>query len=234
MIKTYLFESIYVRLFNMNFIKILYIIPLMLGSLNSQSIGDLQQDNSVSENYFAVEGSNSMHESIVNIYSNAVISPIYIWNSTFIPTSRSFPAKISLPIANKSYIISLFPQSEYEFLKNELLNFDFDKRDIDEFEILQNQFEIMKMGTKSVEPINGINETIFLIFCDKDDYGCKDGLHWFDRFYANYFDNKQETKIKKSANTQPNQDLVRKHRMGVFGMLSLFTMSIYLIDNYTQ
>ena len=70
MIKTYLFESIYVRLFNMNFIKILYIIPLMLGSLNSQSIGDLQQDNSVSENYFAVEGSNSMHESIVNIYSN--------------------------------------------------------------------------------------------------------------------------------------------------------------------
>ncbi len=232
--KTYLFEIIYVKFKNMNFIKVLYIIPFMLGQLFCQSIGDLQQDNNVSENYFTIEGSNEMSESIVSIYSNAVVSQIYIWNSTFIPTTRTFPAKVSLTIANKSYTISLFSQSEYEFLKNELLNFDFDKRDIDEFENLQNQFEIMKMGTKSVKPVNGISETIFLVFCDSDDYGCKDGLHWFDKFYANYFDNKQESKIKKNDQTQSSEDLVRKHRMGVFGMLSLFTMSIYLIDNYTQ
>lgn len=217
----------------MNFNKILYMLPLLLNLSFGQNIGDLQLDNSASDNFFAVEGSNNTNESMVNIYSNANLSKIYVWNSTFIPTTRTFPAKISLPIANKSYTISLFSQSEYAFLKNELLNFDFDRRDIEEFESLQNKFEIMNMGTKSIKPVTGIDETVFLVFCDKNDFNCKDGLHWFDNFYANYFDNKQESKIKKKLSKQ-NQDIIRKHRMGVFGMLSLFTMSIYLLDNYVQ
>ena len=231
--KTYLFGDIYIKLNNMNFIKILYMVPLLLNLSFGQNIGDLQLDNSASDNFFAVEGSNSTNESMVNIYSNAIVSKIYVWNSTFIPTTRTFPAKISLPIANKSYTISLFSQSEYAFLKNELLNFDFDRKDIEEFESLQNEFEIMNMGTKSIKPVTGIDETVFLVFCDKNDFNCKDGLHWFDNFYANYFDNKQESKIKKKLSKQ-NQDIIRKHRMGVFGMLSLFTMSIYLLDNYVQ
>ena len=227
------FGDIYIKLNNMNFNKILYMLPLLLNLSFGQNIGDLQLDNSASDNFFAVEGSNNTNESMVNIYSNANLSKIYVWNSTFIPTTRTFPAKISLPIANKSYTISLFSQSEYAFLKNELLNFDFDRRDIEEFENLQNEFEIMNMGTKSIKPVTGIDETVFLVFCDKNDFNCKDGLHWFDNFYANYFDNKQESKIKKNLSKQ-NQDIIRKHRMGVFGMLSLFTMSIYLLDNYVQ
>tara|TARA_B100000902_G_scaffold355895_1_gene369156 strand:- start:159 stop:860 length:702 start_codon:yes stop_codon:yes gene_type:complete len=227
------FGDIYIKLNNMNFNKILYMLPLLLNLSFGQNIGDLQLDNSASDNFFAVEGSNNTNESMVNIYSNANLSKIYVWNSTFIPTTRTFPAKISLPIANKSYTISLFSQSEYAFLKNELLNFDFDRRDIEEFESLQNKFEIMNMGTKSIKPVTGIDETVFLVFCDKNDFNCKDGLHWFDNFYANYFDNKQESKIKKKLSKQ-NQDIIRKHRMGVFGMLSLFTMSIYLLDNYVQ
>ena len=227
------FGDIYIKLNNMNFNKILYMLPLLLNLSFGQNIGDLQLDNSASDNFFAVEGSNNTNESMVNIYSNANLSKIYVWNSTFIPTTRTFPAKISLPIANKSYTISLFSQSEYAFLKNELLNFDFDRRDIEEFESLQNKFEIMNMGTKSIKPVTGIDETVFLVFCDKNDFNCKDGLHWFDNFYANYFDNKQESKIKKNLSKQ-NQDIIRKHRMGVFGMLSLFTMSIYLLDNYVQ
>ena len=142
---------------------------------------------------------------------------------------------MSLPTDNKVYTISLYPQSQFQFLTNELQNFDFDNRDISEFELLQDEFERMKLGTKNVRPIPGTSESIFLTYCDSDDANCEEGMHWLDQFYAKYYDSKQEQVLASDLNgsdlTDAEKALVRKHRVGVAGMLGAFTIAIFLIDN---
>ena len=230
MIKTYLFLTSYVKFYAMKFVKLFISICFFISIIFSQNLGDMRIDNNSSENFQAMFNSNSDTESILTVYSNANIHNIYIWESTLQPLTRTFPAKISLPIANRSYTISLFSQSEYNYLKNEIINFDFDKRDISEFEILQSEFQNMNIGTKAVNPINGVEESIFLIFCDKEDFDCKEGLHWFDKFYSKYFDDSKKRANFINQDDQTRQEILN-HRRGMVGILSLFAVTILLIDN---
>jgi hypothetical protein len=60
-------------------------------------------------------------------------------------------------------------------------------------------------------------------------------MHWLDQFYAKYYDSKQEQVLASDLNgsdlTDSEKALVRRHRVGVAGMLGAFTIAIFLIDN---
>ena len=226
MIKTYHFEDIYSKFSLMNSFKT-FLSSIILISLSiAQSANDNWQ-----ENYRSIERG----ESSVNIFSNAAVADVFVWNLTYLSTERTFPAVLSLPTDNQVYTISLYPQSQFQYLTNELQNFDFDTRDISEFELLQEEFERMKMGTKNVRPIPGTSESVFLTYCDSDDTNCEQGMHWLDKFYAKYYDGKQEkvlaSDLTGSELTDAEKALVRRHRVGVAGMLGAFTIAIFLIDN---
>ena len=235
MIKTYLFDSFYSKFSSMNSLKTFFSIILLVGVSFAQSARDMEAENPASdnwqENYRTIEAGKSK----VNIYSNAAVADIFVWNYTWLSTERTFPAIISLPTDNKVYTISLYTQSQFQYLTNELQNFDFEGRDISEFELLQDEFERMKLGTKNVRPIPGTSESIFLTYCDSDDANCEQGMHWLDQFYAKYYDSKQEQVLVSDLNgsdlTDSEKALVRRHRVGVAGMLSAFTIAIFLIDN---
>ena len=235
MIKTYLFDSFYIKFLSMNSLKTFLSTILLISISFTQSARDLEAENPASdnrrENYRSIETGKSR----VNIYSNAAVADIFVWNYTWLSTERTFPAIMSLPTDNKVYTISLYPQSQFQFLTNELQNFDFDNRDISEFELLQDEFERMKLGTKNVRPIPGTSESIFLTYCDSDDANCEEGMHWLDQFYAKYYDSKQEQVLASDLNgsdlTDSEKALVRRHRVGVAGMLGAFTIAIFLIDN---
>ena len=235
MIKTYLFDSFYSKFSSMNSLKTFFSIILLVGVSFAQSARDMEAENPASdnwqENYRSIEAGISK----VNIYSNAAVADIFVWNYTWLSTERTFPAIISLPTDNKVYTISLYTQSQFQYLTNELQNFDFEGRDISEFELLQDEFERMKLGTKNVRPIPGTSESIFLTYCDSDDANCEQGMHWLDQFYAKYYDSKQEQVLVSDLNgsdlTDSEKALVRRHRVGVAGMLSAFTIAIFLIDN---
>ena len=235
MIKTYLFDSFYSKFSSMNSLKTFFSIILLIGISFAQSARDMEAENPASdnwqENYRTIEAGKSK----VNIYSNAAVADIFVWNYTWLSTERTFPAIISLPTDNKVYTISLYTQSQFQYLTNELQNFDFEGRDISEFELLQDEFERMKLGTKNVRPIPGTSESIFLTYCDSDDANCEQGMHWLDQFYAKYYDSKQEQVLVSDLNgsdlTDSEKALVRRHRVGVAGMLSAFTIAIFLIDN---
>ena len=198
-------------------------------------VADFEAENPASDNWRENYRSIETGKSRVNIYSNAAVADIFVWNYTWLSTERTFPAIMSLPTDNKVYTISLYPQSQFQFLTNELQNFDFDNRDISEFELLQDEFERMKLGTKNVRPIPGTSESIFLTYCDSDDANCEEGMHWLDQFYAKYYDSKQEQVLASDLNgsdlTDTEKALVRRHRVGVAGMLGAFTIAIFLIDN---
>ncbi len=230
MIKLYLFAKSYIKFSEMSFIKFMFQTVLVASLTFGQDIGDLQLDNAASDNFQSLENFNSLGESIINVYSNAAVNQLFIWNTSYQPNVRTFPAKITLPIANRDYIISLYSQAQFNFIENELRTFNLDIRDVSELEMLQNQFEKMKMGTKSVSPVNGVDEAVYLVYCSEDDINCKDGLHWFEKFYVNYYDKKQKSSIKK-GNNKKLDDMVKRHRKGVFGMLGFFTLSIFLIDS---
>ena len=83
-----------------------------------QDIGDLQLDNAASDNFQSLENFNSLGESIINVYSNAAVNQLFIWNTSYQPNVRTFPAKITLPIANRDYIISLYSQAQFNFIEN--------------------------------------------------------------------------------------------------------------------
>ena len=93
----------------------------------------------------------------------------------------------------------------------------------------------MKMGTKSVRPIPGTGESVFLTYCDSDDANCEEGMHWLDKFYAKFYDSKQEKVLASDLNgtdlTDAEKALVRRHRLGVAGMVGFFTMAVFLIDS---
>lgn len=175
------------------------------------------------------------NESLVNIYSNVVVADIYVWSTPWLNTERTFPAQIVLPLDNQQHVISLYSKEQFTYIANELQNFDFDNRDIAEFEVLQNQLELMQLGTKTVRPIPGSSDEVFLVYCDEKDVNCSQGLHWFDKFYSSHLDAKQEQNMISDLNgenlTEAEQLLVRKHRTGVASMLSLFTLGLFLIDN---
>jgi len=217
----------------MNSCKSIFHILFFVGIVICQDIGDLQLENRASDNYQAIENFNDKGESLVTVYSNAAVQQIFVWNTAYQPTIRTFPLKISLPIANRKYTISLYSQTEFDFIENQLKSFNFDQSNIEDFKYLQDKFEKMSMGTKTVRPVNGVDETVFLIYCNENVYGCKDGLHWFDQFYVNYFDNKQDTSFNYK-NDKTHNDLIKKHKRGVFSLLGFFTLSIYLIDTLEQ
>ena len=235
MIKTYLFDSFYSKFSSMNSLKTFFSIILLVGVSFAQSARDMEAENPASDNWQENYRSIEAGKSKVNIYSNAAVADIFVWNYTWLSTERTFPAIISLPTDNKVYTISLYTQSQFQYLTNELQNFDFEGRDISEFELLQDEFERMKLGTKNVRPIPGTSESIFLTYCDSDDVNCEQGMHWLDQFYAKYYDSKQEQVLVSDLNgsdlTDSEKALVRRHRVGVAGMLSAFTIAIFLIDN---
>ena len=235
MIKTYLFDSFYSKFSSMNSLKTFFSIILLIGVSFAQSARDMEAENPASDNWQENYRSIEAGKSKVNIYSNAAVADIFVWNYTWLSTERTFPAVISLPTDNKVYTISLYPQSQFQYLTNELQNFDFDSRDISEFELLQDEFERMKLGTKNVRPIPGTSESVFLTYCDSDDANCEQGMHWLDQFYAKYYDSKQEQVLASDLNgsdlTDAEKALVKRHRVGVAGMLGAFTIAIFLIDN---
>ena len=219
----------------MNSLKTFFSIILLIGISFAQSARDVEAENPASDNWQENYRSIEAGKSKVNIYSNAAVADIFVWNYTWLSTERTFPAIISLPTDNKVYTISLYSQSQFQYLTSELQNFDFEVRDISEFELLQDEFERMKLGTKNVRPIPGTSESIFLTYCDSDDANCEQGMHWLDQFYARYYDSKQEQVLVSDLNgsdlTDSEKALVRRHRVGVAGMLSAFTIAIFLIDN---
>ena len=211
-----------------------FLLALVLSSyiISQESFGfdDPASDN-WQENYRSIDRG----ESLINIYSNAAVAQVYVWNTPWKSTERTFPAIISLPTDNKLYTVSLFSQNQFRYITNELQNFDFENKDILEFEFLQEEFERMKLGTKNVRPIPGTSESIFLTFCDSSDSNCEEGMHWLDQFYAKFYDSKQEQNLASDLNgtklTNFEKELVKKHRLGVAGMIGAFTMAIFLIDN---
>jgi len=235
MIKTYLFDDIYSKFSLMNSLKTFLTIILLTSLVFTQSARDIEAEDPASDNWIENYRSLEAGKAKVNIYSNAAVADVFVWNFTWLSTERTFPAVISLPTDNQVYTISLYPQSQFQYLTNELQNFDFDSRDIVEFELLQEEFEIMKMGTKNVRPIPGASESVFLTYCDSDDTNCEQGMHWLDQFYARYYDDKQEqvlaSDLTGSELTDAEKALVRRHRVGVAGMLGAFTIAIFLIDN---
>ena len=60
-------------------------------------------------------------------------------------------------------------------------------------------------------------------------------MNWLDQFYAKYYDAKQEQNLVSDLNgkdlTEDEKLLVRRHRMGVFSMVSLFSMAVFMIDS---
>ena len=63
-------------------------------------------------------------------------------------------------------------------------------------------------------------------------------MHWLDQFYAHYYDSKQEQNLVSDLNgsdlTEEEKFLVRRHRLGVFSMVSLFSMVMFVIDSNVQ
>ena len=235
MIKTYLFEHIYIKFSLMKFLKTFLSLVILINITLSQSTQDFEAENPSSDNWQENYRSLSRNEASINIYSNAAVAEVYVWNSPWQSTERTFPAVISLPTDNRIYTISLYPQSQFLYITNELQNFDFDKKEIEEFELLQDEFERMKLGTKNVRPIPGTGESVFLTYCDSNDTNCEQGMHWLDQFYAKFYDSKQEQVFASELNgtdlTEREKALVRRHRLGVAGMLGFFTMAVFLIDS---
>ena len=235
MIKTYLFEHIYIKFSLMKFLKTFLSLVILINITLSQSTQDIEAENPSSDNWQENYRSLSRNEASINIYSNAAVAEVYVWNSPWQSTERTFPAVISLPTDNRIYTISLYPQSQFLYITNELQNFDFDKKEVEEFELLQDEFERMKLGTKNVRPIPGTGESVFLTYCDSNDTNCEQGMHWLDQFYAKFYDSKQEQVFASELNgtdlTEREKALVRRHRLGVAGMVGFFTMAVFLIDS---
>jgi hypothetical protein len=96
----------------------------------------------------------------------------------------------------------------------------------------------MELATKLVRPIPGTDSSVFLTHCSSDDFDCEKGMNWLDQFYANFYDSKQEQNLASDLNgedlTEDEKSLVKRHRMGVFGMIGLFSMAVFMIDSNIQ
>ena len=237
MIKSYLFGLFYIKFSSMRAIQTVFTLCLGMQLLVAQNV-EIEPDRPGTDNYQERSRANLRAESIVNIYSNVAVADVYVWNVPWQSSERTFPAKIALPTDNQRYIISLYTQAEFQAITQELQTFDFDSRDIEEFELLQDQFARMELATKYVRPIPGTDASVFLTHCSSDDLDCEKGMHWLDQFYAHYYDAKQEQNLVSDLNgsdlTEEENFLVRRHRLGVFSMVGLFSMVMFVIDSNIQ
>ncbi len=237
MIKSYLFDPFYIKFSSMRTAKTLFTILLGIQFLIGQNV-EIEPDDPGSDNYQERSRANLKAESIVNVYSNVAVADVHVWNLPWQSSERIFPAKIALPTDNQRYVISLYTQAEYQAITRELQTFDFDSRDVEEFELLQDQFQKMELATKYARPIPGTESSVFLTHCASDDLDCEKGMHWLDQFYAQYYDGQQEQNMISDLNgadlTEEEKFLVRRHRIGVFSMVSLFSMVMFVIDNNIQ
>ena len=76
----------------------------------SQSTADLEAENPSSDNWQENYRSLSRNESTINIYSNAAVADVFVWNSPWQSTERTFPAVISVHTDNRVCTISLYSQ----------------------------------------------------------------------------------------------------------------------------
>ena len=237
MIKSYLFDPFYIKFSSMRTAKTLFTILLGIQFLIGQNV-EIEPDDPGSDNYQQRSRAGLKAESIVNVYSNVAVADVHVWNLPWQSSERIFPAKIALPTDNQRYVISLYTQAEYQAITRELQTFDFDSRDVEEFELLQDQFQKMELATKYARPIPGTESSVFLTHCASDDLDCEKGMHWLDQFYAHYYDGQQEQNMVSDLNgadlTEKEKFLVRRHRIGVFSMVSLFSMVMFVIDNNIQ
>jgi len=237
MIKSYLFDLFYIKFSSMRALQIFFTLCLGMQLLVGQNV-EIEPDRPGTDNYQERSRANLRSESIVNIYSNVAVADVHVWNLPWQSSERTFPAKIALPTDNQRYIISFYTQAEFQAITQELQTFDFDSRDIEEFELLQDQFARMELATKYVRPIPGTDASVFLTHCSSDDLDCEKGMHWLDQFYAHYYDAKQEQNLVSDLNgsdlTEEEKFLVRRHRLGVLSMVSLFSMVMFVIDSNIQ
>jgi len=237
MIKSYLFDLFYIKFSSMRVLQTFFTLCLGMQLLVGQNV-EIEPDRPGTDNYQERSRANLRSESIVNIYSNVAVADVHVWNLPWQSSERTFPAKIALPTDNQRYIISFYTQAEFQSITQELQTFDFDSRDIDEFELLQDQLVKMELATKYVRPIPGTDSSVFLTHCSTEDLDCEKGMHWLDQFYAHYYDSKQEQNLVSDLNgsdlTEEEKFLVRRHSLGVFSMVSLFSMVMFVIDSNVQ
>jgi hypothetical protein len=216
--------------------KFLIIFIFLFSFIQSQNNNDFSSNNPASDNWNERNRSaNNLNMSSVVVFSNVAVADVFVWNYPFQSTERTFPALISLPIDNQIYTISLFSENQFKEAAYELQNFDFENREIKDFEIMQDHFEKMRLATRTVRPIPGTESAVFLTYCDENDVDCIKGMHWLDQFYAKYYDSKQENILWSEINgtdlTEQEKDLVKQHRIGVARLVTLFSLAVYLIDN---
>ena len=84
---------------------------------SSQSSEDLEAENPSSDNWQENYRSLSRNESTINIYSNAAVADVFVWNSPWQSTERTFPAVISLPTDNRVYTISYILNHNFNILQ---------------------------------------------------------------------------------------------------------------------
>ena len=145
----------------MRTIKTFFTLFLGLQLLIGQNI-EIEPDSHTpgSDNYTERNRAMLKSESLVNIYSNIAVADVYVWNLPWASSERIFPAQIALPTDNQRYVISLYSQAEYQAITIELQNFDFDYRDVEEFELLQDELSRMELATKLVRPIPGTDSSV--------------------------------------------------------------------------
>ena len=117
MIKTYLFEHIYIKFSLMKSLKTFLSLIILMNIALSQSSEDLEGENPSSDNWQENYRSLSRNESTINIYSNAAVADVFVWNSPWQSTERTFPAVISLPTDNRVYTISYILNHNFNILQ---------------------------------------------------------------------------------------------------------------------
>ena len=89
MIKTYLFEHIYIKFSLMKSLKTFLSLIILMNIALSQSSEDLEAENPSSDNWQENYRSLSRNESTINIYSNAAVADVFVWNSPWQSTELS-------------------------------------------------------------------------------------------------------------------------------------------------
>ena len=107
MIKTYLFDDIYSKFSLMNSLKTFLTVILLTNLAFTQSARDVEAEDPASDNWIENYRSLEAGKSKVNIYSNAAVADVFVWNFTWLSTERTFPAVISLPTDNQGLLTFL-------------------------------------------------------------------------------------------------------------------------------
>ena len=240
MINSCLFQWFFVKFFKMQIQKNFFITLFSYSFLFAQTLQI--DDSTLSSSANAYRGGTTLGitETDVTIYSNALVHNLYVWGMPWHSETRTFPARVNLPLDNRSYVISLYKKSHYQAIAQELQTFDFDDRPLEEFELLQNQLERMRIGSKIVRPIPGSSESVYLVYCEDSDISCEEGLYWRDGFLAKFYDQRQEIYMNSDLNkpnkylSEEEKALIKRHRGGVGMLVGFFSMGIWLLDRSLQ